>query len=403
MWIVDNLFVVFLLMLLMGIVSGRIAKALHLPDVVLYLLGGILLGQSGLGWVVLPPESTAYQLTITFGTAFILFYGGLSLDIRNLKEAGLSIALLATVGVLLTAGMIGEAFVLAGLGPIIVGLLLGAVISPTDPSTLIPVLEQVKVPARLRTLIEAEAGFNDPTGAVLCFLILHGIQASSAPLELGKFLGLQIVASIILGLLVGLLAALLMNKRWEHLLGEFTPLTIIIAVLAGFYFADKISGSGYLAVFVAGIVVGNMRHFRLTMRHKYLVQTDMLSRFTFQVVKMFIFVLLGSQIDVAGLIQDFWGAAIIALVLVFAVRPLVVLACLKIPRKPHWSWRETAFVAWTRETAVMAAALAGLLLAENVEYASFILHTTFVVILFTLLAQATTAGPLARKLKLTGS
>jgi cell volume regulation protein A len=402
MAIVDNLFMVFLLMLLVGIVSGRIAKAAHLPDVVLYLLCGILLGQSGLGWIVLPPESTAYQLAITFGAAFILFYGGLSLDLRNLKETGPSIALLATVGVLLTAGMIGEAFALIGLGPLVFGLLLGAVIAPTDPATLIPILEQVKVPARLRTLIEAEAGFNDPSGAVVFFLILHQIQATSGALGLGKFLGLQVVASIVLGLVVGLLTTLLMNKRWEHLLGEFTPLTIIIAVLAGFYFADQISGSGYLAVFVAGIVVGNMKHIHLSMRHKYLVETDTISRYIFQMVKMFIFILLGSQIDVSGLIHDFWGAAIIALVLVFAVRPLVVVACLKIPRKPHWSWRETAFVAWTRETGVMAAALAGLLLTQHVEHASFILHTTFIVILFTLLAQATTAGPLARRLKLGG-
>lgn len=402
MWIVDNLFMVFLLMLLAGIVSGRMAKALRFPDVILYLLCGILLGQSGLGWIALPPVSPAYQLTITFGTAFVLFYGGLSLDLRQLKETALSIALLATVGVLLTAGLIGGTFVLAGLGPILFGLLLGAVIAPTDPATLIPLFEQVKIPARLRTLIEGEAGFNDPAGAVLFFLILYQIQATSAPLDIGKFLALQIVASIVLGLLVGLLAAFLINKRWEHVLGEFTPLTIILAVLAGFYFADKISGSGYLAVFVAGIVVGNMKHLHLSMRHKYLVETDTLSRYIFQVVKMFIFILLGSRIDISGLIHDFWGAAIIALVLVFAVRPLVVLVCLKIPRKPHWSWRETAFVAWTRETGVMAAALAGLLLTQHVENASFIVHTTFIVILFTLLAQATTAGFLARKLKLGG-
>jgi len=402
MEIVDNLFMVFLLMLLVGIVSARIAKAIRVPDIVLYLLCGILLGQSGLGWIALPPESTAYQLIITFGTAFILFCGGLSLDLKQLRETGLSIILLATVGVLLTAGLIGGTFALIGVGPVIFGLLLGAVIAPTDPATLIPIFEQVKIPARLRTLIEAEAGFNDPFAAVLFSLVLHQILVTSGGFDIGKFLALQIAASIILGLLVGGLTALLVNKRWEHLLGEFTPLAIIIAVLAGFYFADQISGSGYLAVFVAGIVVGNMKHIHLSMRHKYLVQTDTLSRYIFQMVKMFIFILLGSRIDIGGLIHDFWGAAIIALVLVFAVRPLVVVACLKIPRKPHWSWRETAFVAWTRETGVMAAALAGLLLTQHVEYASFIVNTTFIVILFTLLAQATTAGPLARKLKLGG-
>ncbi len=394
-------FLLVLVMLVAGIISGRIAKVIRLPDVVLYLLCGILLGKSGLGWIVLQPESLTNQLVVVFGTAFILFYGGLSLDLKELRKTGVSIFLLATVGVLLTAAAIGGTFALIEVGPILYGLLLGAVIAPTDPATLIPIFDKVKIRARLKTLIEGEAGFNDPFGAVLVFLLLQQInQVNSNALGIAKFLGLQILGSIILGLLVGLLIALLINKRWEHLIDEFTPLAILIAVLGGFYFADQMNESGYLAVFVAGIVVGNMRHFRLSIQHKYLVETHTLSHSIFQIMKMFIFILLGSHIDIAGLTQDIYGAAIITLVLVFAIRPLVAVICLKIFKKPHWSWKETAFVAWTRETGVMPAALASLLLTQHVEYASFIVHATCVAILFTLLAQASTAGYLAKKLEL---
>ena len=401
MEIVDTVFQFFLILLFAGILSGRIAKILRVPDVMLYLLCGILIGKSGFQLIDIRPQSPANQLIVVFGTAFILFHGGVTLKLEKLRETGMSIFLLATIGVLVTVACIGGISLAAGVLPLIYGLLLGSVLAPTDPATLIPIFNQIKVPERLRTLIEGEAGFNDPAGAVLVFLLLGQIAHTNTGFAgIAKFLGMQVVGSIVLGILVGLLLALLINEKWEHLIDEFTPLTILLAVLGGFFITDKLSGSGYLAVFVAGIVVGNIHHLHLSIRHKYLVDTHTLSKYIFEIMKMFIFLILGSHIDLVKLRGDILSALMITVALVFIVRPIVVLLCLKAGRRTAWTWSEVLFVSWIRETGVMPAALASLLISQQVTHATYIANTTFVVILFTLLVQASTTGILARKLKL---
>jgi cell volume regulation protein A len=394
----------FLLGVILGVgtFTGFIARLLKVPDVVMFLLAGMALGGAGLSVIDVKVDSTLNQLLLIFGSCYILFDGGASVRLNVLKSVWPTLLTLATVGVLISA--IITAFVAQYLLnlPCIFALLLGAVIASTDPATLVPVFRHVKVRAKVAQTVMSESAFNDAMGAILTFAVLS-LAVSGGDFSIGKnlvSLFQQSLLGIVGGVILGYLAALLIAHDKYSFLAEYAPVVTLMSVAAAYLSVDSLNASGFMAVFVFGIVLGNKNLLGFKMSNIEELKLEDFILTTSLIMRIFIFVLLGSQVNFALLQQYFWGALGVVVLFMFVGRPVVVFACALPNRRAKWTFKELLFMCWTRETGVIPGALAGMLVGMKVPYSDVIASVTFMAILLTILLQATTTGGLARKLDL---
>jgi cell volume regulation protein A len=381
---------------------GVIARRLRMPDVVIFLIGGMLVGPGMAGLVDIAADSPANQILIIFGSCYILFDGGASLRLKVLKEVWISIFILSTLGVLVTAGITSiAAFYFLGI-PFISALLLASVIASTDPATLVPVFRQVKIKDRVAQTVMAESAFNDATGAILTFAVLAvamgqgEFSVSNALVDLLKQAGY----GLIVGVALGYFASLLIAHQKYGFLQEYAPVVSLMAVIGAYLSADGLQASGFMAVFAFGIVVGNKDAFGFAMGPDEQEKLEDFVSFTAMIMRMFIFILLGAQVDFALMNEYLIGGIAVVVVFMLVARPVAVFVCTLPDRRVKWTMKEMLFMCWTRETGVIPGALAGILMGMKAPYAGVIASVTFIAILMTILIQATTTRWLARKLEL---
>ena len=394
----------FLLGIILGVgtVTGFIARQLKIPDVVMFLLAGMALGNAGLGVVNVSVDSTLNQLLLIFGSCYILFDGGASVRLNVLKGVWPTLLSLATAGVLISTVITAFAAQYLLNLPFIFAMLLGAVIASTDPATLVPVFRQVKVRAKVAQTVMSESAFNDAMGAILTFAVL-GVAMSGADFSISENL-LSLLQQSLLGLVggavMGYLAALFIAHEKYSFLAEYAPIVTLMSVAAAYLSVDNLHASGFMAVFVFGIVLGNkdLLGFKMDEDEESKLEDFILT--TSLIMRIFIFVLLGSQVNFALLHQYFWGALGVVIVFMLIARPLVVFACARPNRSAKWTLQELLFMCWTRETGVIPGALAGMLVGMKVPYSDVIASVTFMAILLTILLQATSTKWLATKLNL---
>src|SRR6516225_5040741 len=390
------------IILAIGTVTGFIAQKCKIPDVAIFLIVGIAIGPQALGLINIRADSALYQIILLFGASYILFDGGASLRLQILGRIWITIVVIATVGVLITAAITGlAAHVALGL-PWIVALLTGATLASTDPATLVPIFRQVKVHSRVAQTVISESAFNDAMGAILTFAVLAvamgtgEFSLASSLFELFKQSAVGIVAGAVFGYLVALLIA---HERWAFL-SEYAPVVTLVAVIGAYFAADGLQASGFMAVFVFGIVLGNQGSFGFRMRpgdgqklQEYVATTSFIMR-------LFIFILLGAQVDFAIMREYLFGAILMVAIFMLVARPVTVFACTLADRRARWSFNEMLFLCWTRETGVIPAALAGILLGVKAPGAPMIASVTFIAILMTILIQAPTTRWLGGRLGL---
>jgi len=385
-----------------GMFTGFIARLLKVPDVVLFLLAGMLLGGAGLGVIDVKVDSTLNQLLLIFGSCYILFDGGASVRLGVLKNVWPTLLIIATIGVLISAFVTAYAAqYLLGL-PFIFALLLGAVIASTDPATLVPIFKQVKIRAKVAQTVMSESAFNDAMGAILTFAVL-GIAVSGGDFSVANNLFdllKQSILGIVGGAVLGYLAALFIAHEKYSFLAEYAPVVTIMSVAAAYLSIDNLHASGFMAVFVFGLMLGNKDIFGFKMEQHEEARLEDFILTTSLIMRIFIFVLLGSQVNFALLQQYFWPALGVVLVFMLIGRPLVVFASALPDRRAKWTLQELLFMCWTRETGVIPGALAGMLVGLKVPHSDVIASVTFLAILITILLQATTTRWLAAKLDL---
>ena len=385
-----------------GIFSGFLSQKIKIPDVVLFLVAGIILGPEMTGILHIAAESLVNQIILIFGACYILFDGGASIRLQILKEVWITLTVIATIGVLIMTVITGVVahYVLAI--PLITALLLGATIASTDPATIVPIFRQVKIRDRVSQTVMSESAFNDATGAIITFAVLAvsmgtgDFSVTSSLLDILKQSGV----GILMGALLGYLAIFLIAHEKYNFLEEYAPVVTLMAGIGAYLGADGLQSSGFMAVFVFGIMLGNKETFGFKMKK---VEKDKLEEYistTSLLMRMFIFILLGSQVDFSLVGQCLASGIIVVLAFMLVARPVTVFCCAYPDRRAKWSMNEIVFMCWTRETGVIPAALAGLLLGRKVPGAPIIAAVTFIAILMTILIQATTTKWLARKLGL---
>ena len=390
------------LILAVGTVAALLAQKIRIPDVAMFLVAGIAIGPQALDLIDIRANSALNQIILLFGASYILFDGGASLRFEVLKRVWITIVVLATIGVIVTAVITGlAAHYILGIPPI-VALLLGATLASTDPATLVPIFRQVRIRDRVAQTVMSESAFNDAMAAIVTFAVL-AVATGSGEFSLAKSvfdLLKQAVIGIVAGVALGYLAALLIaHEKWAFL-AEYAPAVTLVAVIGAYFAAAGLEASGFMAVFVFGIVLGNKEAFGFAMEAGEAQKLDEFVLTTAFIMRLFIFILLGAQVDFAPMGRYWLGGVAVVTVLMLVARPATVLLCAWPDRRARWSFAELLFMCWTRETGVIPAALAGLLLGIKAPGAPMIASVTFIAILMTILIQAPTTQWLGRRLGL---
>lgn len=370
---------------------GGLAFALNyktrISTVPVLLLLGVLAGPVS-GLIDQTQAGDLFDPVRVIGLVAILFAEGHSLRWPELRRQLSAVALLDTLGLLITAALSALAFMVLFQAPPLIALLFGAIVCATDPATLVPLFQTNPIDKDTETLIVAESIFNDPLGIVLTLLVvalvLPGsdiahpftmISAHTGPAVAAVLYFLyDVVLSLVLGAVLGVAIHWLATRLAMQ---EFAILLGLSVSLGGFVLGDVLGVSGYLVATGVGIVMGNHDYF---FRRENSKQSRSVERFLdaerdFQnlasaLATVMIFVLLGASLD-TGHLNDHLGAALAtALAVVFLARPLAILPLL---RPLGWSTRKALFVALEGPRGVVPAALAGLPLALGQQHHSNLL------------------------------
>ncbi|MBF8982817.1 cation:proton antiporter [Lutibacter sp. B2] len=396
----EKIFTVCVILLITGIVSGKISKFIKLPDVVVFLMAGILIGPSCFGFIDLDNNAISYQLILTFGSAFILYDGGREIKLSVLNDIKITVGLLATLGVFISTFSIGAIIMYIFHIDFIYALLLGAIIASTDPATLVPVFQEVKIKKRVKQAVISESAFNDAAGAILVFSILTIIQSGEFSLSSNvKDLFIMLFGGTFVGIVMGFIFSFSIDEKYGFF-KEYAPLISILAVVISFTAAEAIHGSGYMATFILGLICGNKKKFKFFVPEENFLNQSHVRETLSLLMRMSIFILLGTHVDFIALSKYWKLALIISLALMFIARPIVVFVCTSLDLKTKWSLKEILFIIWVRETGVIPAALSGMVVSMHIPHSDIISSVVFMTILITLVIQASTTKYVAEKLDL---
>jgi cell volume regulation protein A len=383
----NQLLLVCSLVLLVAVVAVRISSRSGLPSLLIYLGIGIAIGEDGVGGV----RFDNAELTQVLGYAalvVILAEGGLGTRWRDIKPAVPVAAMLSTVGVAVSVGITaGAAHYLVGL-EWRQSLIIGAVVSSTDAAAVFSVLRKVPLPSRLTGALEAESGFND---APVVILVVAFSQAG--PIEhwyvlLGK-IALELTIGAALGLAVGWLGAYALRHVALPASGLYPIAVMAIAVVA--YAAGALAhGSGFLAVYLASLVLGNARL-------PHWPASKGFAEGLGWIAQIGMFVLLGLLVAPHELADDIWPAVAVGLVLTVVARPVSVLLS-SLPF--HIPWREKALLSWAGLRGAVPIVLATIPMVYDVDDSRRIFNMVFVLVIVYTLVQGPTLPWLARRLRL---
>lgn len=384
----------------LGVIGGWIGEKLNIPDVVIYLILGVLFGPLFFNFVNIDSFPIINEIILTFGSAFILYEGGREIKFRVLNEVKVSVGLLASLGVFITAIVVGiSAYYILNL-PLGPSLLLGATVASTDPAALIPVFKKIPIKNRLKQTVISESAFNDAFGAILFTSIFTSLTSSETSGLLATLL--ELIFMILIGVLVGVIIALigigLASDKKYGIFHDYAPIISIVIVVFAYELSERLGGSGYMSVFVAGLVAGNKKRFGLWVPDENYVAGLHFRENIATLARMSIFIVLGTHLDLNSLLKYGLKSAIVVIILMLIARPIVVLVCTAFDKRAAWSKNEKLFMMWVRETGVIPAALSGIIVSTKVQGYEVISSAVFMTIIITLLVQATTTKLVAQKL-----
>ncbi len=376
------------LLVLAGILSSLIALRFGAPLLLVFLLVGMMAGEGGPGGIKFDDVGTAYMVG-SIALALILFDGGLRTRFASFRNVLAPSVTLATVGVMITTLLTTPVakFVL-GLGWV-QALLIGAVVASTDAAAVFFLINArgLRLRPRVRGVLEVELGTNDPFAIFLALLLvevlLRGDQSWSH--ALATFLRDAILGCVI-GYVGGQIITFVLN-RLTLAQGLHAPF-VAVSALVVFAFANAVHSSGFLAVYLAGLVVGNKQ----TRAHNSVVVFLDAVTWLAQIV---MFVLLGLLAWPHRLADSLYGSMSVALVLMLVARPAAVFLCLA-PFK--FQWREMLFISWVGLRGAVGIFLASIPMLVGLPGAYLYFDVAFVVVLSSLLVQGWTVALAARKL-----
>ena len=376
------------LLVLAGILSSLIALRFGAPLLLVFLLVGMMAGEGGPGGIKFDDVGTAYTVG-SIALALILFDGGLRTRFASFRNVLGPAVTLATVGVLITAVLTAPVakFVL-GIGWI-PALLVGAVVASTDAAAVFFLINArgLRLRPRVRAVLEVESGTNDPFAVFLALLLIEILLVGDQSWSHAMMIFLRdAILGCIIGFAGGQIITLVLN-RLVLAQGLHAPF-VAVSALVVFAFANVVHASGFLAVYLAGLVVGNKQ----TRAHNSVVVFLDAATWLAQIV---MFVLLGLLAWPHRLADTLLGAIAISLVLMLVARPVAVFLCLAPFKFPV---NEKIFLSWVGLRGAVGIFLASIPLLVGLPGAHLYFDVAFVVVASSLLVQGWTVALAARKL-----
>src|SRR5262245_43177916 len=376
-------------LVLAGILSSLVALRFGAPLLLVFMLVGILAGEAGPGGI----KFDDVQLVYTVGSmalALILFDGGLRTRSQTIRSVVTPAFLLATLGVLITAALTAPVAKLTLGMSWTEAFLLGAVIASTDAAAVFLLLHArgLRLRPRLSAILEVESGTNDPFAIFLTIILVEILLRGGKPWqEIGLTLAEETLFGTVLGVFGGHALVWSLN-RLTLAQGLHAPF-VVTGALVIFGLAEVANGSGYLATYLAGLIVGN----RPTRAHNTLVVFLDAVTWLAQIV---MFLLLGLLAWPERIPQNALAALAVAATLMLVARPAAVFACLA---AFPFTWREKMFVSWVGLRGAVGIFLASIPLLVRLPNAHLYFDVAFVVVLLSLLIQGWSISPAARALQ----
>ena len=378
-------------LLVVSIVASEFSSRMGAPLLLVFLGLGMLAGEDGPGGIHFDDFDAAYVIG-TLALAVIIFDGGMRTERARFRVALWPAALLAAPGVVISAAVVGI-FSAWALGlHWLQGMLIGAIVGSTDAAAVFALLRTAgaKLQDRVASTLEIESASNDPMAIFLTVVLLEVLVAGGTHLEAAVLLAFvkQFGIGAALGLAGGRLLVWLVNRL--NLVTGLYPLLAAAGGLLIFAVTAQIGGSGFLAIFLAGLVLGNSR---LQAAQNILRVHDGLAWLS-QIV---MFLILGLLLTPSQLVDVALPALAIAAFLILVARPLAVFACLAPFRFP---WREQVYIAWVGLRGAVPVVLALFPMMYGADNARLYFNVAFVIVLVSLLVQGWTIAPAARLLRL---
>jgi cell volume regulation protein A len=374
------------ILVMAGILSSLLALRFGAPLLLVFLLIGMLAGDAGPGQLSFDDVRSTY-LVGSVALALILFDGGLRTKFQSIRTVLAPSMVLATIGVLLTA-LVTAPFARYALDlNWTESLLVGAVVASTDAAAVFLLVhtQGLRLRPRVGATLEVESGTNDPFAVFLTLMLVKLISiGESSVLEVAFEFTREAMLGAVFGVIGGRLVVLALNKVALPQ-GLHAPF-VATAAVAIFGVAQISHASGFLAVYLAGIIIGN----RPTRAHNSVVTFLDAATWLAQIV---MFVLLGLLVSPQRLLDSLVPAVAVALVLMLLARPIAVFLCLAPFR---FNWREKIFIAWTGLRGAVAIFLASIPMLVGLSKAYLYFDVAFVVVFISLLLQGWTLAPAAR-------
>jgi NhaP-type Na+/H+ and K+/H+ antiporter len=374
---------------LLSIIAGLISRRVGAPMLLVFLALGMLAGEDGVLGIPYDDFTSAYLIG-SVALAVILFEGGLKTPASMLRLAFWPAAVLATIGVALTAAILGIFISLVDGVPLIGALLAGSAAAPTDAAAVAVLLRRASaaLPERLLALLEVESGLNDPMSVFLTLLLLRLIaEPGTVGIWDAALLFLEEMAG---GAVIGLAGGWALAQMLKRLTleGSLAPVLVLTGGLAVFGLAQLLGTSGFLAIYLAAIVTGAAGHrARQEVEHFFEGMAWL--------AQIVLFLMLGLLVTPHDLLPYLPGAIIGAAVLILLARPVAVLACL-IPF--GFTMRETAFASWVGLRGAVPIYLSIIPGLVDPDRDKRLFASIFIVVIASLVVQGWTVGLSARLL-----
>jgi cell volume regulation protein A len=388
---VEQILIGIAIILLLSVFASKASEKYGIPALLLFLFLGMLAGSEGPGGIHFDDPWLAQALGVT-ALVFILFSGGLDTrwsDVRPVSARGL---LLSTVGVVITAGVIGlVAYHLLGF-PLLEGLLLGSIISSTDAAAVFAVLRSraIGLPNRVQNLLEFESGSNDPMAVFLTVALIGLLIQDANPFSLfTQMFVQQMVLGGGLGFGCGWALVWVVNHIGLETEGLY-PVLSLSSVLLIYGLIAFLGGNGFLGIYIAGLVMGN-RNF---VHKKSLLRFHDAVAWLMQIV---MFLILGLQVFPSQLVPVIGPGLLLSALLMLLARPAAVFLCLSLSA---FNLKERILVAWVGLRGAVPIILATFPLLANIPNAGHIFNLVFFIVLTSVLLQGTSLPLVVRWLGL---
>lgn len=396
-----NILLVGAVLLFVSILISKTGFRYGIPTLLIFLLVGMLFGVDGVGFQF--DNHAATQFIGMVALSIILFAGGMDTKYASIKPVLGAGIVLSTAGVLLTTVITGSFIYFISLMftksvPVSISfaLLLAATMSSTDSASVFSILRSQKMSLRnnLQPMLELESGSNDPMAYMLTIVMIQVMQSGAdASISVGSILLMffvQFSVGLLMGFLLGKACVWIINKVGLQNKALY-PIMMVSFIFFVFSFTDLLKGNGYLAVYIAGIIVGN---------HK-LVEKRSIDSFLnglVWLVQIIMFLMLGLLVNPHEMIDVAVPAISIGVFMILIGRPLSVFLCLLPFRKI--GFKDKVFVSWVGLRGAVPIIFATYPVVANVEGSSFIFNIVFFITLLSLLIQGTTIPAVANWLKL---